>query len=210
MEKLRTTNVNDEEIVKIHLARSGIRWHGVEYNRFDVNWCDKNYIQVNSIANVEYESTKLVLHFECDDSGHCDYLMYDPQEQSDRTFAIRPFYPKDAIFVSVRFQTISVKNKISICSKRQIKHCEEMADIIKDLTERAKSEDLKEGENHIIFFGFLPDNKHVIQAMEDLRNGRWSLVTKHRHRLGIKGNGMITCPRTVMFSEDSRILRLDQ
>ena len=130
-----------------------------------------------------------------------------PQQESDRLLlGIRPFYPKDAIFACLRVQLITEGRK-GACSLDQLQHIKEVADVIRGLVQRAKSGDLRGGENHILFFAFKSNNKHVVRAKEDCKKGRWTSVSEHRPRGKTVGNGTAKSPRQILFGNETLIER---
>lgn len=111
MSKEALSAAKPETIIKILLAKEGIKWHGSEYDRFDFHVPMREpplkHADVDGIVNVHFRSTNLVLIFEIDENGHV-HPHYIQQPVSDRLLlGIRPFYPEDAaVFVCVRLPPI--------------------------------------------------------------------------------------------------------
>ena len=206
MEALSTLVTKPETIIKIHLARFGIKWHGCECNRFLTPNLTIKYAEPGGIVIVEFQSTNIVLIFEINEQGHV-LAYYIPQRESDRLLlGIRSYYQEDAVVVCVQLHPI-IKGRENAFTPDQVQHCKEVVEIIKSLVQRAKDGDFEKRENLIVFFAFDSDNKHAIQAKGDCKNGKWTTVTKHRPRLDTVGNGTTKSPRRVLFISKPRITR---
>lgn len=80
-------------------------------------------------------------------------------------------------------------------------------EIIKSLVKRAKDGDFEKGEKHVVFFAFDSDNRHIVQAKGDCKNGKWAMVTEYRLRLDTVGNGTASAPRRVLFGNETQTTR---
>ena len=177
--------------MKILMERHGISWQGSEFDCFHLGKNqdgNSEYAHVDGIVFLHFRSLRIAIKYKCDDMGHTKYKQYDPQDQSDRMMAVRPFFPKGTIFVFLRHQPVSRYKQLA-CSPTQKDLCREVAHIITTLVKRAKDKEIAAGEKHIIFFAFERDNRHVIQAKRDCQQkGLWTTVTEHRPRTCVGGN----------------------
>ena len=110
-----------EDIMKILMERHGISWQGSEFDCFRLGKNQdgkREYVHVDGIVFLHFPSTGIVIKYECDDSGHKKYKQYDPQDQSDRMMAVRPFFAEGTIFIFLRHQPVKQFKRLA-CSPIQ-------------------------------------------------------------------------------------------